>query len=101
MLETFHLAPFEEYWAPKYSHPHANLKHSMRGFLRYRNGVAHGGDISSEEKVTQPVYSKYKELVGDLMAGVQDRMIDGLKNKTYLTEISNGNPSQKPPYSLP
>ncbi|MCP4353276.1 MAG: hypothetical protein GY795_48110 [Desulfobacterales bacterium] len=53
-------------------------------FLRYRNGIAHGGDISSEEKVTQEVYKKYKNLLTDLMYEIRFKMITGLEDKTFL-----------------
>ena len=55
----------------------------MTTFLRYRNGVAHGGDISSEEKVTHLVFEKYKKLVLTLMYAIQDKMSIGLKEHTY------------------
>jgi hypothetical protein len=58
----------------------------MKGFLRYRNAVAHGADISSEEKVTQDVYSKYRKLVNDLMDEIFDKMRMALAKKQYLKE---------------
>ncbi|OQX21167.1 MAG: hypothetical protein BWK80_34215 [Desulfobacteraceae bacterium IS3] len=85
ILKTFSLDPFTEHWK-KYKHPNPNLKESLNTFLRYRNGVAHGGDISSEEKVTQEVYVKYKNLVRDLMYEIQLKMVTGLKDKTYLRD---------------
>ena len=36
-------------------------------FIRYRNGVVHGGEVSSKEKVIQDVFSKYRILIEDLM----------------------------------
>ena len=83
LLFTFSLKPYPEYWE-KYSHPNPNLKIIMFDFLRYRNGVAHGGDISSEDKVTHLVFEKYKNLILDLMYSIHEKMIDGLTNKTYL-----------------
>ncbi|GEM_PF-614381 len=68
--------------APSDSNP--NLKYSLTIFLRYRNGVAHGGDISSEEEINRKVYQKYKQLVVDLMYEIRERMITGLQNRTYL-----------------
>ena len=52
-------------------------------FLEYRNGIAHGGDISSNEKVTQDIYIKYKNLVVTLMYAIMDKMIEGLKSQSY------------------
>lgn len=83
LLKSFCLEPFQEHWN-QYTHPKPNLKESLKTFLRYRNSVAHGGDVSAEEKVTQDVYTKYKKLVTDLMYEIQDRMTSGLKQKTYL-----------------
>ncbi len=83
ILKAFCLKSFDEHWK-KYRHPNPNLKECLASFLRYRNGVAHGGDISSEEKVTQEVYVKYKNLVTDLMYEICFKMITGLENKTYL-----------------
>lgn len=83
ILARYGLTVFPEYW-DKYIHPKPNLKETMKSFLRYRNGIAHGGDITSEEKITQFVYDKYKNLVLDLMFEIADKMILGLKNKTYI-----------------
>lgn len=83
ILTRYGLTVFPEYW-DKYIHPKPNLKETMKSFLRYRNGIAHGGDVSSEEKVTQIVYDKYKKLVLDLMYEIANKMIFGLKNKTYI-----------------
>lgn len=83
ILKTFCLKPFDEHWK-QYKYPNPNLKESLTSFLRYRNGVAHGGDISSEEKVTQKVYEKYKNLVTNLMYEIYFKMMTGLENKTYL-----------------
>lgn len=83
LLNTFSLEKFPEHWN-KYTYPNQTLKNDLKTFLRYRNGVAHGGDISSEEKVTQIVYSKYKKLIVDLMYALRDKFLDGIENKTYL-----------------
>lgn len=83
ILKSFSLESFPEYWSI-YIHPNPNLKQAMTTFLRYRNGVAHGGDISSEEKVTQVVYSKYKNLVLDLMYEILQKMITGNSTRSYL-----------------
>ncbi len=83
ILSALSLEPFKENWSV-YNHPKPNLKESLKTFLRYRNGVAHGGDVSAEEKVTQEVYEKYRDLVRNLMYEIHDRMLLGIKNKTYL-----------------
>jgi hypothetical protein len=82
-LETLNLELFTPHWN-HYTYPHPNLKERMKTFLRYRNSVAHGGDISSEEKVTQEIYNVYRKLVIDLMNAIYDKMIKGLENQTYL-----------------
>lgn len=82
ILKSFSLVPFPEYWGT-YVYPNPSLKDSMLTFLRYRNGIAHGGDVSSEEKVTQLVYSKYKKLVLDLMYETLQKMINGEASKSY------------------
>ena len=74
---------FPEHWE-RYTYPNANLKEMLNIFLRYRNGVAHGGDISSEKKVTQEVYAKYRTLVNDLMYALHDKFMDGIQNQTFM-----------------
>lgn len=83
ILKSFCLEPFPEQWTT-YSYPNSNLKEMLTTFLRYRNSVSHGGDISSEEKVTQDVFTKYKNLVLDLMFEIQAKMIESIINKQYL-----------------
>ena len=85
LLEQFSLEKFPEYW-DIYTYPNANLKQTMSTFLRYRNGVAHGGDISSEEKVTQEVFNKYKLLVNNLMHEIHLKFIFAINNKVYLKQ---------------
>jgi len=82
ILNKLSLETFTPYWE-NYQHP-TSLEQSLTNFLRYRNGVAHGGDTSSEEKVTHDVYVKYKNMVVDLMYGIHSRMITGLDEKSYL-----------------
>jgi RiboL-PSP-HEPN len=82
LLESFGLEPFEKYWKI-YKHPN-NLADMMKTFLNYRNGIAHGGDISSEEKITQLVYERYKQMIIDLMYGVYEKMMVGLATKSYI-----------------
>jgi hypothetical protein len=85
ILTSFCLIPFKEHWNEKgYTHPKPNLEEMMKRFLNYRNVVSHGGDISSEEKVTQEVYQKYRALVENLMYKVRDKMLEGLESQSYL-----------------
>lgn len=83
ILKSLCLKTFDEHWE-KYRHPNPNLKESLTSFLKYRNSVAHGGDISSEEKVTQDIYVKYKNLVTDLMYEIRLRMITAFENGDFL-----------------
>lgn len=83
LLEQFSLGKFPEHW-DKYTYPNPNLRQTMSTFLRYRNGVAHGGDISSEEKVTKEVFNRYRALVNDLMYEIHLKFIDGIDHKVYL-----------------
>lgn len=82
LLETFGLEIFLERW-DTYNHPNKTLKEMLNDFLRYRNGISHGGDISSEEKVTQNIYTKYRKLIIDLMYEIHNKMIDGIERETY------------------
>lgn len=82
LLKTFGLTSFPEYWHT-YKHPNPNLKASLTSFLRIRNSVAHGGDLSSEDKVTHQVYIRFKKLVHDLMYAVREKMLQGVETLTY------------------
>lgn len=81
-MVTLGLEKFPEYWGA-YKYPKLNLKKTISAFLRYRNAVAHGADISNEEVIIQDVYSRYRSLVRDLMYGIHDRFSDGISNKSY------------------
>ncbi len=83
LFKIFHLVPFDSFWK-KYKHPNSNLGDTMNTFIKYRNTVSHGGDISSEEKVNKKVYVKYKTLISDLMYAIREKMKQGIQNKTYL-----------------
>jgi len=85
LLKTFCLELFEEQWG-QYKYPNTNLKESLSAFLKYRNGVSHGGDIRSEEKITQQVYIKFRNLVLDLMYAIQTKMVDGIEESRYLKD---------------
>jgi len=87
ILTSFCLTSFEKHWKEKgYTHPKLDLEEMMKTFLNYRNAVSHGADISSEEKITQEVYQKYRVLVENLMYKVRDKMLEGLENQSYLSE---------------
>lgn len=83
LLKSFALEKFPEHWE-HYSHPSPNLRDSLELFLRLRNAVAHGGDLTSEEKVDQEVYDRFKKLVKDLMYEIRLKMLYGLEHKTFL-----------------
>lgn len=83
ILKSFCLEPFPEQWN-NYSYPNSNLKEMLTSFLKYRNSVAHGGDISSEEKVTQDVFNKYRKLILDLMFEIQLKMVESINNQSYI-----------------
>ena len=82
ILTAFSIEPFPECWN-KYKYPNPNLQETMATFLRYRNSIAHGGDISSEEKVTIDVFTKYKLLVNDLMYEILNKMSNAIQTKNY------------------
>ncbi len=82
LLNSFCLLPFNKYWKT-YNYPNPNLEEQMNTFLRYCNGIAHGGDISSEEKVSQLVYKKYRLLIADLMYEIRNKMIAGINTESY------------------
>lgn len=83
LLAQFGLETFAEYWG-EYTYPQSSIKDAMKSFINYRNGVSHGGDLSSEEKVTQDTFNKYKQLVLDLMNGIYDKFELATTEKTYL-----------------
>ena len=83
LLKTFSLQKFPEHWQ-NYNYPNPNLKDSMDLFLRLRNTVAHGGDLLSEDTVTQDVYQRFKRLVEDLMYEIRLKMLKGLTDRTFL-----------------
>ena len=83
LLKQFGLEPFPPHWGD-YRYPNTNLEESLNSFVRYRNSIAHGGDISSEEKITQDVYTRYRKLVSNLMYEIHDRFMTALNEQTYL-----------------
>lgn len=82
IMEQFSLDTFPEIWGD-YKYPNLNLKDRMTSFLNYRNSIAHGGDLSSDEKVTQEVFNQYKLLVINLMHGVREKIYEGAINQHY------------------
>ena len=84
IMNQFSLEEFPERWGDDYNYPNPTLKEEMNTFLDYRNGVAHGGDISSIDKVTQQVFDRYKQLVLALMHEIRDRLYIGADSKHYL-----------------
>lgn len=84
IMEQFSLEKFPERWGEKYNYPNKTLAEQMETFLNYRNGVAHGGDLSSSEKVTQEVFNRYKKLIIDLMYGVREKLSKGIEEEHYL-----------------
>lgn len=83
ILETFGMEKLPKNWKT-YRHPQMSLEETLSTFLRYRNSVAHGGDISTEEKVTKSVYEKYKNLIIDLAYEIYSKIEDSLINETYI-----------------
>lgn len=88
LLKQFSLEEFPEHWEA-YTYPNSNLKEMLSVFIRYRNSVAHGGDISSEESITQEVYSKYRKLIDDLMYAMHDKFLKGIQEQTYMKQDDN------------
>lgn len=87
LLKSFCIEPFVEHWG-NYGYPNPNLKQMLSTFLRYRNSIAHGGDISSEEKISQVVFNKYKRLVTDLMYEIHFRMTFSIANQLYAKKFN-------------
>ncbi|NER08009.1 MAG: hypothetical protein F6K17_38395, partial [Okeania sp. SIO3C4] len=83
IMLSFCLDKFPEHWKT-YRGPEPSLKVMLKRFLDYRNAIAHGQDITSQEKVTQQVYAKFRGLVLDLMYEIQDRMLKALEEESYL-----------------
>jgi RiboL-PSP-HEPN len=83
LLKSFALEKFPEHWKD-YAHPNPNLKDSLKLFLRLRNAVSHGGDLTSDDKIDQKVYDRFKRLVIALMYEIRLKMLSGLEHKTFL-----------------
>ena len=89
ILDQFCLTPFKERWG-NYSKS-SSLKDLLNDFIRFRNSVSHGGDLSSEEKINQETYNIYKQLVIDLMYEIQNKFEEAIKNKSYLKNEGGSN----------
>lgn len=83
LMEQFSLEPFPEQWGT-YKYPNMNLKECLNTFVNYRNGVAHGEDMSSKDKISQDIYCRYRKMVSDLMYEIHDRFMTAIQNKSYL-----------------
>lgn len=83
LLRLYGLEEFPSCWMT-YRHPNPSLQNMLSNLLRYRNGIAHGGDISSEEIVTQDVYNRYRSLIRELMYGMHERFLKGILDQTYM-----------------
>lgn len=83
LLTTFGIEAFPEYWET-YKHPDTTLKEIMLNFLRYRNAIAHGADISGEKKIEHEQYEVYRTLIRNLMYAMHNRFLDAITNKTYI-----------------
>ena len=81
LLEKFSLEKFPEHWGI-YTHPQSNLKETMNLLLKLRNEVAHRGKLDSY-KIDQNLYSRFRILVIDIMYEVREKMLGGLRNKTF------------------
>jgi len=81
LLEKFSLEKFPEHWGI-YTHPQSNLKETMNLLLKLRNEVAHRGKLDSY-KIDQNLYSRFRILVIDIMYEVREKMLSGLRNKTF------------------
>ena len=82
LLEQFGVEKFPECWE-EYKYPNQTLKVMLKDLLRYRNSIAHGGDLTNEETVNQDVYNKYKKLIIDLMYGVHDALMEAINSESY------------------
>ena len=49
-----------------------------------RNTIAHGGDLTSENKIDQKVYTRFKKLAIDLMYEIRLKMLEALEKKMFL-----------------
>ena len=81
LLIRFALEPFPDHWAT-YTHPNPSLRDSLKLFLKLRNEVAHGCDLTSN--IDQGMYDRFKKIVIDLMWEVRTKMIIGLRDSSYL-----------------
>ena len=83
LLENFSIEKFPQHWKD-YSHPNPDLQKSLEFFLQMRNTIAHGGDLTSENKIDQKVYTRFKKLAIDLMYEIRLKMLEALEKKMFL-----------------
>ena len=83
LLENFSIGKFPQHWKD-YSHPNPDLQKSLEFFLQMRNTIAHGGDLTSENKIDQKVYTRFKKLAIDLMYEIRLKMLEALEKKMFL-----------------
>ena len=83
LLNKFGITPFNEQWNV-YRNPNPNLKDTLKDFLKYRNQIAHGGDIYSGIVVTQAIYSRFRILVNKLMYELLNKFSEAIEQKSYL-----------------
>lgn len=83
LLGAYSLESFPERY-DRYNHPNPCLKDVLNDFLNERNNIAHGGNISSHNRITQETFEKYKQLVLFLMYKVEHRFIDGINNSSHM-----------------
>ena len=83
LLKLYGLEEFPACWMA-YKHPNPSLQNMLSNLLRHRNAIAHGGDISSEEIVTQEVYNRYRTLLRELMYGMHERFLKGILMQIYM-----------------
>jgi hypothetical protein len=91
LLKRFALEQLPDHWA-SYAHPNPNLRDSLKLFLKLRNEVAHGCELTSN--IDQGMYDRFKKMVIDLMWEVRSKMILGLKDSSFLVSHrhnQNGN----------
>ena len=83
LLGNFSIEKFPQHWKD-YSHPNPDLQKSLEFFLQMRNTIAHGGDLTSENKIDQKVYTRFKKLAIDLMYEIRLKMLEALEKKMFL-----------------
>ncbi len=86
LLSSYSLEEFPPRYK-EYNHPKPALDKILRDFLKDRNNIAHGGNISSSERVTHEVFEKYKNLVLFLMYETEERFTQGITQASHLVSL--------------